>query len=135
MLKNILTGGIDLPELSSKVAALSLNYEETNAALADHIVKANAKHDASMMEVTSLRALVGSRALREDVETLNKRVERLSWEFLPPVDDSFIKTTGGQLTMGTKVARLEAAVDKLQAQVDALTATKLAEVKSRKKAA
>lgn len=40
---SLLTGGIDLPKLSTEVASLRLASEDTNAALADHIVKANAR--------------------------------------------------------------------------------------------
>nr|WP_316628355.1 hypothetical protein [uncultured Brevundimonas sp.] len=45
MISKLLTGGIDLPELRSKVSKLELlldyKIEETNKALADHIAKEN----------------------------------------------------------------------------------------------
>lgn len=63
MLKNILTGGIDLPKLEQRVLALCVavtdNREETNTALADHIKKVNFRFD-------DLTALVSSRALKQD---------------------------------------------------------------------
>ena len=60
MILSILTGGIDLPKVSTEVASLRLAVEETNAALADHIVKANAR-------MTTIEGVVS-----DNVETLRR---------------------------------------------------------------
>lgn len=143
MILSILTGGIDLPKVSNEVASLRLASENTNAALADHIVKANARmttieHVQSdntaqcQIRMNGLQNLIcTAAALAEDVETLKQRIER-------PTDGT-ISTVDLVPTLGTEVAQLIAANAKLhvtvaglQSQIDALTAAKLSEVKARK---
>jgi hypothetical protein len=126
MLKHILTGGIDLPKLDAKVSSLELalaeKSEEANEALADHIVKANFRFD-------DMGKFALTRASADDLDTLKQRVERLAWEFR---DSEGFVGTDGQRTLATTVASLSATVAGLQAEIDALTAAKLSEVKARK---
>lgn len=130
MLKNILTGGIDLPKLEQRVLALCVavtdNREETNTALADHIKKVNFRFD-------DLTALVSSRALKEDVETLRQRFDRFEWQMIPPEEGCFSAVEGVE-TLASRIVRLERTVATLTKQVEALTATKLGEVKAGKAA-
>ena len=126
MLK-LLTGGIDLPKLESRAIGntraianveidLAAKYEETNTALADHITKANER-------MTAFENLVASRALAEDVETLRLKLERR--------DDEFHSRT---MVLTREIQELTATVAGLSAKVEALTAAKLSDVRSRKKA-
>lgn len=148
MILKHLTGGIDLPELAKTVGALRLdvtdNRKELNLALADHIAKANARMAAiegvvsnntaqCQIRMNGLQDLIASRALAEDVETLKQRVERLSYHVLPgPVEEGDYNIALGVETVGARVFDLEATVAALTKQVEALTATKLSEVKARK---
>ncbi len=129
MLKNILIGGIDLPKLDAKVSSLKLalakKYEETNAALADHIGKAN--------------ELIASRALGADVETLRMKLDRLEGEmgncsFGEFGSEDFPRrgVSGAVAEVFERNVRLEATIATLSKQVEALTAAKLSEVKARK---
>jgi len=150
MILSILTGGIDLPKLSTEVASLRLAVEETNAALADHIVKANARMTTiervqsdntaqCQIRMNGLQNVIcTAAALAEDVETLKQRIERAEWRIERPTDGT-ISTVDLVPTLGTEVAQLIAANAKLhvtvaglQSQIDALTAAKLSEVKARK---
>lgn len=114
MLKNILTGGIDLPKLEQRVLALCVavtdNREETNTALADHIKKVNFRFD-------DLTALVSSRALKEDVETLRQRFDRFEWQMIPPEEGCFSAVEGVE-TLASRIVRLERTVATLTKQVD-----------------
>lgn len=135
MISKLLTGGIDLPELASRVTTLELalaeKYEEANAALGDHIAKANTR-------MTAIENVVSSRALAEDVETLKQRVERAEWQIERPAGGN-ISTVDLVPTLATEVVQLKASkailhvsVDALTKKVEALTAAKLGEVKARK---
>ena len=132
MILSILTGGIDLPKVSNEVASLRLASENTNAALADHIVKANARmttieHVQSdntaqcQIRMNGLQDLIASRALAEDVETLRMKVDRRDGEF-----------HSRTMVLSSDIAALRATVAGLSAKVEALTAAKLSEVKARK---
>lgn len=148
MISKLLTGGIDLPELRSKVSKLELlldyKIEETNKALADHIAKANeslSSNTAALAircnglkaDVTTLQAVVGSRALAEDVETLKQRLERLAYQIQPgPIEEGDYNIAHAVMGVGSRLADLEATVSTLQSQVASLTAAKLSEVKARK---
>lgn len=107
MILKLLTGGIDLPKLAQRVKDLDQNHQQTNAALGDHIAKANTR-------MTTIENVVSSRALAEDVETLKQRLERDDEDNIAAFD------------------RLNRQVSILTKQVDALTAAKLGEVKARK---
>lgn len=129
---SLLTGGIDLPKLSTEVASLRLASEDTNAALADHIVKANARMATiervqsdntaqCQIRMNGLQDLIASRALAEDVETLRMKVDRRDGEF-----------HSRTMVLSSDIAALRATVAGLSAKVEALTAAKLSEVKARK---
>lgn len=131
---SLLTGGIDLPKLSTEVASLRLASEDTNAALADHIVKANARMATiervqsdntaqCQIRMNGLQDLIASRALAEDVETLRLKLERRDGEF-----------HSRTMVLSSDIAALRATVAGLSAKVEALTAAKLSDVRSRKKA-
>ena len=131
---SLLTGGIDLPKLSNEVASLRLASENTNAALADHIVKANARMTTiervqsdntaqCQIRMNCLQDLIASRALAEDVETLRMKVDRRDGEF-----------HSRTMVLSSDIAALRATVAGLSAKVEALTAAKLSDVRSRKKA-
>jgi hypothetical protein len=149
---SLLTGGIDLPKLSTEVASLRLASEDTNAALADHIVKANARMATiervqsdntaqCQIRMNGLQDLIASRALAEDVETLRLKVERVDDDNATTSEElhdavqklATIKANQDDITaMRTTIATLSGAVASLSAKVEALTATKLSEVKARK---
>jgi len=138
MILKLLTGGIDLPKLESRAIGntraianveidLAAKHEERNAALADHIVKANARLKTiestvsnntaqCQIRMNGLQDLIGSRALAEDVETLRLKLERYA---------------EGSASVSVAVS-LSAQVAALTKQVEALTAAKLSEVKARK---
>ncbi|WP_313552923.1 hypothetical protein [Brevundimonas sp.] len=129
---SLLTGGIDLPKLSTEVASLRLASEDTNAALADHIVKANARMATiervqsdntaqCQIRMNGLQDLIASRAHAEDVETLRMKVDRRDGEF-----------HSRTMVLSSDIAALRATVAGLSAKVEALTAAKLSEVKARK---
>nr|WP_316627905.1 hypothetical protein [uncultured Brevundimonas sp.] len=129
---SLLTGGIDLPKVSNEVASLRLASEDTNAALADHIVKANARMATiervqsdntaqCQIRMNGLQDLIASRALAEDVETLRMKVDRRDGEF-----------HSRTMVLSSDIAALRATVAGLSAKVEALTAAKLSEVKARK---
>ena len=129
---SLLTGGIDLPKLSTEVASLRLASEDTNAALADHIVKANARMTTiervqsdntaqCQIRMNCLQDLISSRALAEDVETLRLKLDRRDGEF-----------HSRTMVLSSDIAALRATVAGLSAKVEALTAAKLSEVKARK---
>jgi len=123
MILKLLTGGIDLPKLDAKVSNLELalaeKYEETNAALADHIAKSH--------------ELIASRALAEDVETLRLKLVRIAGEVVHPGEGYIVPTLATVVAdLKTSNANLIVAVASLTKQVDALTAAKLGEVKARK---
>ncbi len=131
---SLLTGGIDLPKVSNEVASLRLASENTNAALADHIVKANARMTTiervqsdntaqCQIRMNCLQDLIASRALAEDVETLRMKVDRRDGEF-----------HSRTMVLSSDIAALRATVAGLSAKVEALTAAKLSDVRSRKKA-
>ncbi|MFZ4166505.1 hypothetical protein [Brevundimonas sp. NPDC058933] len=131
MILKLLTGGIDLPKLAQRVKDLDQNYEQTNAALGDHIAKANTR-------MTTIENVVSSRAFAEDVETLRLKLNRIGWEVERP-EEGYCSTIEGKQTLGTEVAQLKASnailhasVDALTKKVEALTAAKLGEVKARK---
>lgn len=153
MILKLLTGDIDLPELAKTVGALRLavtdNREELNAALADHIAKANARVTTiegvvsnntaqCQIRMNGLQDLIASRALAEDVETLKQRIERVEWEVKLPTIGT-VSTVDLVPTLATTVsqlidsnAKLHVTVAALSKQVEALTAAKLSEVKVRK---
>lgn len=156
MISKLLTGGIDLPELRSKVSKLELlldyKIEETNKALADHIAKANeslSSNTAALAircnglkaDVTTLQAVVGSRALAEDVETIRMKLDRLDGEignctFGPRQtgEDGFTPygLSGVVSDLSIGFHRQAGEIKSLKKQVEALTAAKLSEVKARK---
>jgi hypothetical protein len=130
---SLLTGGIDLPKLSTEVASLRLASEDTNAALADHIVKANARMATiervqsdntaqCQIRMNGLQDLIASRALAEDVETLRLKLDRV---------DDFAETTSDELHDAVQklatikanhedIAALRATVAGLSAKVETL---------------
>lgn len=149
MILKLLTGGIDLPQLAATVASLDLASNETNAALADHIVKANARmttiervqSDSTaqcQIRMNGLQDLIASRALAQDVDTLRMKLERVGWEVERP-DAGHMSLVEGTPTLATEVAHLKASnailhlsVDALTKKIEALTAAKLSELKARK---
>jgi chromosome segregation ATPase len=115
--------------LVERLDAIDDRAEETSAALADHIGKAN--------------ELIASRALAEDVETLRLKVERVLWDTGRPNltrsmeaaedKDAHYPTLGTEVEhMQSAIASLRATVASLQTQINTLTAAKLSEVKARK---
>lgn len=138
MIFSILTGGIDLPKLDAKVsgleAALAEKYGETNAALADHIVDANAR-------MTNIENVMTSRALAEDVETLRLKLNRLDGEIGNCTFGASLEREDGFTPHGLSgvvsdlsigLYRQAGEIEALKKQVEALTAAKLSEVKARK---
>ncbi|WP_128116617.1 hypothetical protein [Brevundimonas diminuta] len=122
----LLTGGIDLPKLAANVADLRAAIIHAaqkgrphlgpTATVADVIYWLRCRIDA-------LDNLVESRALAEDVETLRLKLERR--------DDEFHSRT---MVLTREIQELTATVAGLSAKVEALTAPKLSDVRSRKKA-
>ena len=113
----------DLPtrygSLVERLDAIDDRAEETNAALADHIGKAN--------------ELVASRALVEDVETLRMKLDRIAGEVVHPGEGYLVPTLATTVAdLKISNANLSTQVASLSKQVEALTATKLSEVKARK---
>ncbi|MCK6103339.1 hypothetical protein [Brevundimonas sp. EYE_349] len=132
---------------------LAAKYEETNSALADHIGKANER-------MTAVENLVTSRALAEDVATLRMMLDRPPHTVegdalaghadvtLDPAIGGVVDVCGTRVSnladgvaatdgvnkgqLDAEIASLRSTVAGLSAKVDALTATKLAEVKARK---
>jgi tetrahydromethanopterin S-methyltransferase subunit G len=116
--------------LVERLEDIDERIEETNAALADHIVKANARMTTiervesdntaqCQIRMNGLRDLIASRALAENVETLRMKLDRLEGS----QDDC--------VNLKDHLA-LAVRLDALTKQVDALTAAKLSEVKARK---
>lgn len=80
MILKLLTGGIDLPKLAQRVKDLDQNYEQTNAALGDHIAKANTRmttiENVVSTEVVQLKA--SNAILHASVDALTKKVDALT---------------------------------------------------------
>lgn len=139
MILKLLTGGIDLPKLAANVADLRAAIIHAaqkgrphlgpTATVADVIYWLRCRIDA-------LDNLVESRALAEDVETLRLKLERVTAE----VEDAYSMLAGdlslsdrlNGLASASAVANLATTVAGLSAKVEALSNTKLAEVKARK---
>jgi len=146
MILKLLTGGIDLPKLASTVASLDLASSETNDALAAHIVKANARMTTienvqstntaqCQIRMNGLQDLIASRALAADVETLRLKLERLGWQVEHPGEGYLVPNLATDVAdLKASNAKLHVAVASLTKQVEALTAAKLSDVRSRKKA-
>lgn len=151
---SLLTGGIDLPKVSNEVASLRLASENTNAALADHIVKANARMTTiervqsdntaqCQIRMNCLQDLIASRALAEDVETLRQKLDRVDDDNATTSEElhdavqklASIKANYEDIAeLRASFIGLHATVHGLSKQVEALTAAKLSDVRSRKKA-
>jgi hypothetical protein len=100
--------------LVERLDAIDDRAEETNAALADHIGKAN--------------ELIASRALVEDVETLRVKMDR----FGEAPNRKAERAIAQCIAITVEVEDLRATVASLQTQINTLTAAKLSEVKARK---
>lgn len=118
--------------LRCRIDKLDNGAEETNAALADHIAKANERMTSiervqsgntaqCQIRMDGLQDLIASRALAEDVETLRLKLDRR--------EDEFHSRT---MALSSEITSLTATVAALSKQVETLTAAKLSEVKARK---
>ncbi|WP_292077081.1 MULTISPECIES: hypothetical protein [Brevundimonas] len=129
MILSILTGGIDLPKLSTEVASLRLAVEETNAALADHIVKANAR-------MTTIEGVVSDNVetLRMKLDRLDSEIENCTFGDAREREDGFTPRglSGVVSDLSIGFYRQAGEIEALKKQVEALTAAKLSEVKARK---
>lgn len=123
---SLLTGGIDLPKLVSDVADTRSAIDKAATQGRPHLGPLATVADVIYWlrcRIDKLDNLVDSRALKEDVETLRLKLERR--------DDEFHSRT---MVLTREIQELTATVAGLSAKVEALTAAKLSDVRSRKKA-
>lgn len=153
MILSILTGGIDLPKLNTRVLNLDTQHAITMtvaSGVRDEVFFARGLIEkpggysfgdqyetryASLADrLNAIENLIASRALAEDVETLRMKLDRV---------DDYTETTSEELHDAVQklatikanhedIAALRATVAGLAAKVEALTAAKLSEVKARK---
>jgi len=154
MILKLLTGGIDLPNLELRVLHLNEQHSTTMHIVSDiraELFSARgivAKEDRQFGDpvetryeslsdrLDAMENLIASRALAEDVETLRQKLERVTAE----VEDTYSMLAGdlslsdrlNGLASASAVANLATTVAGLSAKVEALSNTKLAEVKARK---
>ncbi|NSX32318.1 hypothetical protein HTK96_02920 [Brevundimonas vesicularis] len=154
MILKLLTGGIDLPNLELRVLHLNAQHSTTMHIVSDiraELFSARGivakedrqfgdpyetRYDSLSDRLDAIENLIASRALAEDVETLRLKLERVTAE----VEDTYSMLAGdlslsdrlNGLASASAVANLATTVAGLSAKVEALTNTKLAEVKARK---
>lgn len=140
MILSILTGGIDLPKLNTRVLNLDTQHAITMtvaSGVRDEVFFARGLIEkpggysfgdqyetryASLADrLNAIENLIASRALAEDVETLRLKLDRRDGEF-----------HSRTMVLSSDIAALRATVAGLSAKVEALTAAKLSEVKARK---
>nr|WP_314524515.1 hypothetical protein [uncultured Brevundimonas sp.] len=151
---SLLTGGIDLPKLEQRVLHLDAQHSTTMHLVSDargELFRARGivpnedrqfgdpyetRYESLSDRLDAIENLIASRALAEDVETLRVKLDRV---------DDYTETTSEELHDAVQklatikanhedIAALRATVAGLAAKVEALTAAKLSDVRSRKKA-
>ena len=154
MILSILTGGIDLPKLNTRVLNLDTQHNTTMHLVSDargELFRARGivpkedrefgdsyetRYESLSDRLDAIENLIASRALAEDVETLRLKLERVTAEvegtYSMLAGDLSLSDRSNGLASASAVAHLATTVAALSVKVDALTATKLAEVKARK---
>lgn len=137
MILSILTGGIDLPKLNTRVLNLDTQHATTMSLLSNTVAAIygargivgkedrqfgdpyETRYESLSDRLDAIENLIASRALAEDVETLRMKLERVEGS-----QDHCVNLKD-HLALAIRV-------DALTKQIDALTNAKLAEVKARK---
>jgi hypothetical protein len=149
MILSILTGGIDLPKLNTRVLNLDTQHATTMSLLSNTVAAIygargivgkedrqfgdpyETRYESLSDRLDAIENLIASRALAEDVETLRLKLNRLDGEIgnctfgdMPMREDGFTPfgLSGFVSGLAAEVAQLKASNAVLHVSVDALSA-------------